>query len=269
MSKLDSGRCSVGRDTGSDPNHGEAQRELSVVEAASSSAEGGALALPTFGMRRNLRQEIAHALRAALVSGEMRPGVLYSAPALAEKFGVSATPVREAMLDLAGEGLVEAVRNKGFRVTELTDQELDDITSLRALIEVPTVGAIAARCDDALRSKVEALRPLAQEIERQAEIPDLIAYLEADRQFHLGLLALSGNSHLVDVVGNLRARSRLYGLPQLAQQGRLGQSAREHQEILDLVLAGDQDGAASLMARHIRHVRGAWAGHEEPNDSTR
>src|SRR5688572_32330171 len=97
---------------------------LSVVAGEDRSPGAGALALPTFGNRRNLRQEIANALRAALVSGEMRPGVLYSAPTLAEKFGVSATPVREAMLDLASEGLVEAVRNKGFRVTELTEQDL-------------------------------------------------------------------------------------------------------------------------------------------------
>lgn len=236
---------------------------LSVVAGEDRSPGTGALALPTFGNRRNLRQEIANALRAALVSGEMRPGVLYSAPTLAEKFGVSATPVREAMLDLASEGLVEAVRNKGFRVTELTEQDLDDITSLRALIEVPTVGALAARSDAALREEVEELRPLAQEIERQAEIPDLIAYLEADRQFHLGLLALSGNRHLVEVVENLRSRSRLYGLPQLAQRGQLGRSAREHQQILDLVVAGDQEGATRLMAQHIRHLRGSWAGQPE------
>lgn len=233
------------------------------MEASGGSAHAGTLTLPTFGKRRNLRQEIAHAIRAALVSGEMRPGVLYSAPVLAEKFGVSATPVREAMLDLASEGLVEAVRNKGFRITELTDRELDEVTSLRALIEVPTVGDLAARSDSALRTEIEALRPIAQEIERQAEVPDLIAYLEADRQFHLGLLSLAGNSLLVEVVGNLRARSRLFGLPQLAQAGQLGRSAREHQEILDLVLAGDRDGATRVMAQHIGHVRGAWAGYEE------
>ncbi|MFF4607591.1 GntR family transcriptional regulator, partial [Streptomyces sp. NPDC001339] len=63
--------------------------------------------------RERLRDQVSHALRAALISGELRPGVVYSAPTLAGDFGISATPVREAMLDLAREGLVEPVRNKG------------------------------------------------------------------------------------------------------------------------------------------------------------
>jgi DNA-binding GntR family transcriptional regulator len=222
-----------------------------------------AISLPQFGRRRNLRQEVSHALRGALITGEMRPGVLYSAPVLAEKFGVSATPVREAMLDLANEGLVEAVRNKGFRVTQLSDRDLDEITSIRALIEVPAVSEIAAKCDDEMRPEVEALRPQARELVRLAEVPDLIAYVEADRAFHLALLALGGNRHLVEVVGNLRARSRLYGLHALAKRGELGRSAAEHEQMVDLILAGDAEQAAELMRRHIGHVRGSWAGKAE------
>lgn len=219
-----------------------------------------ALNLPLFQERQSLRHQVAHALRAALVAGEMRPGVLYSAPALAEKFGVSATPVREAMLDLANEGLVEAVRNKGFRVTELSNEELDDITHVRALIEVPTVADVARRCDAAMAPRVEELREIAREIEALAVKPDLIRYLEADRQFHLRLLALAGNDHLVKVVGDLRSRSRLYGLQELAARGTLQDSAREHEQLVDLLLAGDAEGAAALMRRHIAHVRGDWAG---------
>ncbi len=227
-------------------------------------AGAASLSLPQFGQRRNLRQEIALALRAALITGEMRPGVVYSVPALAQKFGVSATPVREAMLDLAGEGLVEPVRNKGFRVVELSEQDLDEITYLRSLIEVPAVADVASAMDDRMRPRAEALRPLARAIERLAEKSDLIAYVEADRRFHLALLELTGNRHLVDLVGNLRARSRLYGLQQLAERGELAQSAREHEEIVDLVMQGRSEAAGDLMRRHIRHVRGAWAGHREP-----
>jgi DNA-binding GntR family transcriptional regulator len=221
--------------------------------------EGATLNLPNFEQRQSLRYQVAHALRAALIAGEMRPGVLYSAPTLAAKFGVSATPVREAMLDLASEGLVEAVRNKGFRVTELSDGDLDQITDLRMLIEVPTVGEIAKRCEGAMVERVEALRSIALELEQLADRADLIGYLEADRRFHLGLLAASGNEHLVNVVGNLRARSRLYNLHSLAERGELAASAREHQQILDLVLAKDAKGASALMRQHFSHVRGDWA----------
>ena len=76
----------------------------------------------------SLREQVAGALRAAIVSGELEPGDVYSAPALGAKFGVSATPVREAMLDLVRENLVTTVPNKGYRVTTMDEADLDDIT---------------------------------------------------------------------------------------------------------------------------------------------
>lgn len=206
--------------------------------------------------RQSLREQIANVLRAAIVAGQMRPGVLYSVPTLAERFGVSATPVREAMLDLAKEGLVDSVRNKGFRVTELADDDLDDITELRALIEVPTVARLAPSIRD---EDVEALRPLAQAIVDSAAEGDLIRYLEEDRRFHLRLLALAGNPRLVDVVRGLRSQTRLYGLDQLVEQDRLTASAAEHLELLDALLAHDTGWTEAVMRRHIGHVRGIWA----------
>ncbi|WP_031069129.1 GntR family transcriptional regulator [Streptomyces sp. NRRL WC-3742] len=212
-------------------------------------------------VQERLRDQVAHALRAALISGELRPGVVYSAPALAADFGVSATPVREAMLDLAREGLVEAVRNKGFRVTELTERDLDDFTEIRALIEVPTVGRVTRT---ATREQLERLRPQAEAIVAAARKHDLIGYLEADRQFHLDLLGLAGNARLVEVVGDLRKRSRLYGLTRLDEQGQLVSSAEEHLELLDLMIAGDAEAAEACMTRHLSHVRSLWAGEGEP-----
>ncbi|MFC4857711.1 GntR family transcriptional regulator [Actinophytocola glycyrrhizae] len=209
------------------------------------------------GGRRNLREEITETLRAAVITGELRPGVVYSAPSLAAQFGVSATPVREAMLDLAGEGLVDSVRNKGFRVTSVSEKDLDDLSELRALIEVPTVRRIASA--GVAQPVLAKLRPLAVAIESAAAAGDLITHVAADMEFHLRLLALAGNVHLVETVRSLRARSRIYGLRKLADRGELVPSAREHAVLLDLVGAGDADGAERLMDRHIRHVRGIWA----------
>ncbi|MGI5401034.1 GntR family transcriptional regulator [Streptomyces sp. CA-135486] len=206
--------------------------------------------------RERLRDQVAHALRAALISGELRPGEVYSAPGLAEDFGVSATPVREAMLDLAREGLVEPVRNKGFRITEVNERDLDQYTEIRTLIEVPMVGRITR---SASREDLEALRPVAEEIVRAAREHDLIGYLEADRQFHLTLLGLTGNERLVETVGDLRKRSRLYGLTALDERDQLLPSAEEHLELLDLMLAGDAKAAEACMTRHLGHVRSLWA----------
>src|SRR5438874_13256191 len=111
------------------------------------------LNLPALGHQRKVRDQVADALRAALVAGEMRPGEVYSAPTLAARFGVSATPVREAMLDLAKEGLVDTVPNKGFRVTAVSEKQLDEYTHVRALIEIPTVVGLAGTADpDALEA---------------------------------------------------------------------------------------------------------------------
>ncbi|WP_354643420.1 GntR family transcriptional regulator [Kitasatospora camelliae] len=217
-------------------------------------------------VQERLRDQVAHALRAALISGELRPGVVYSAPALAADFGVSATPVREAMLDLAREGLVEAVRNKGFRVTELSERDLDEYTEIRALIEVPTVGRVTRT---ATAEQLEALRPQAEAIVAAARKHDLIGYLEADRQFHLDLLGLAGNARLVETVGDLRKRSRLYGLTRLDQRGELASSAEEHLELLDLMISGDAEAAEECMARHLGHIRSLWAAGAEAVEDPR
>ena len=213
--------------------------------------------LPRVLGHNSLREQVSHALRAALVAGELRPGAVYSAPVLANGFGVSATPVREAMLDLAKEGLVEVVRNKGFRVTELSEADLDAFNEIRALIEIPVVTGLART---AQRDQLEALRPVAESIVEAARERDLIAYVEADQAFHLGLLALSGNRHLVDVIADLRNRSRLYGLPALADAGTLAASAGEHLVMLDHLVRGDVEQVEQLMRAHLGNVRSLWAG---------
>lgn len=238
-----------------------AERATEARQETTRARTADELNLPSFGDRPSLRTRVTEALRAALIAGEMRPGEVYSAPVLAQRFGVSATPVREAMLDLVRQGLVETVRNKGFRVRELSEQDLEEVTQLRELLEIPTVARVAELAGP---ERLAALRPLAAAIVHAAEQGDLIGYLEADRVFHLELLGLAGNRRLVGLVDDLRARARLYGLQALAERGALADSAAEHERLLDLLTAGDAEGAADLMRRHIGHVRGSWAGHPEP-----
>lgn len=206
--------------------------------------------------RPSLREDVAGELRAALVAGELRPGEVYSAPSLARRFGVSATPVREALLHLAAEGLLEPVRNKGFRVVEISEPDLDEIAALRRLLEVPAVGQLAR---DPGRADLAGLAEAAERIRAAAAGGDVIRYLESDLTFHLGLLAALGNGRLVAIVRELRAQTRLYGLTRLARTGELTASAQEHLDLLELVRAGDAPGAEALMRKHIGHTRGIWA----------
>lgn len=214
--------------------------------------------------RRSLREQVTRGLRAAMVSGELRPGLVYSAPALALEFGVSATPVREAMLDLVREGLVETVRNKGFRVVAITEQDVEDVTEVRALIEIPATVEVAR---SAPAEELEQLRALTGEIVEAARGGDLSGYVEADRRFHLGLMRLIGNRHLVHTVGELRQRSRLFGASALAADGRLLATALEHEQLLDLMLARDLEGTHRLVRTHLGHIRSAWAAPTDPGGS--
>ena len=208
----------------------------------------------------SLREQVRAAVRAMLISGQLAPGRVYSAPTLAAQFGVSPTPVREAMLDLAGEGLVHAVRNKGFRVTELTDAELDALAELRALIEIPVMAAVAADCTGAVAAAVEALVPQARQLVAAADDRDLARYIRLDTEFHLTLLALHGNDYVVEVVRDLRGRSRLFGLAELAERGTLRENAAEHLAILDAARSRDSEAMTRLMRTHIGHLRGLWVG---------
>jgi DNA-binding GntR family transcriptional regulator len=206
----------------------------------------------------SLRETVTRTLRAAIISGEMAPGEVYSAPALGTRFGVSATPVREAMVDLSREGLVETVPNKGFRVTAVSESELDDIAALRMLIEPPTVRQVTALVP---AEAIPALRELARAIVDNAAAGDLITYTEADRRFHLAILQYSRNQRLVSLVSDLRSHTRLYGLSRMVDSGTLAGSAAEHLELVDLIAAGDAAGAGDLMQRHIGRVRAEWAKH--------
>jgi DNA-binding GntR family transcriptional regulator len=207
----------------------------------------------------SLRRQVTDALRAALVAGRMLPGEVHSAPALAERFGVSVTPVREALLDLAKDGLVEPLRNKGFRVTTPDLAELDATSDVRLLLE-PAAAARAARLDPGRRRPAaEALRPLARRIVTAAAAGDVVAHVQADRAFHAALLELAGNPVLTETVLRLRDRSRLFGLDDLARAGRLVEAAAEHDHLLDLVVAGDAEAASAAMALHVGHVRAEWS----------
>lgn len=218
-------------------------------------------------VQEHLRDQVAHELRAALTAGELRPGTVYSAPALAARYGVSATPVREAMLELAREGLVEAVRNKGFRITRITERDLDESAEIRSLIEIPTVGRVT---ELAAPEQLRALRPAAEETVTAAREHDLPSYLEADSRFHLGLLALAGNEHLVRVVSELRKRTLLFGLAGPERNGGLlVASAQQHIALLDIMLGGDAAAAREHMREHLAHARSLRSAERRPGDTVR
>jgi DNA-binding GntR family transcriptional regulator len=196
-----------------------------------------------------VRGQVLDALRAALVGGELAPGVVYSAPALGLRLGVSATPVREAMQQLAVEGAVEVVPNRGFRVVERTPRELRELAEVRALIEVPVMLRLARTLPT---GRWEELRPLAEATAAAAVHGDLATYAEADRAFHRALLGLAGNEQLVAVADDLHRRSQWPLVsPPATRRADLVADAAEHGALLDALAAGDLPVVESLVREHF------------------
>ena len=208
----------------------------------------------------SLREQVERMIAARIVSGETPPGEVLTVPTLAGDFGVSATPVREAMLNLARRGFLRPIRNRGFQVTEVSADELHQLTEVRLLLEAPPMRRVAGAVDGALAKE---LRELADRIVAAGRARRFEEYLEADTAFHLRVLAVTGNQKLVDTVRELRQQTRLVGLVRLADADALVPTALEHAELVDLLVAGDGEGAEALMRRHLGHVGGVWSGHEE------
>jgi DNA-binding GntR family transcriptional regulator len=208
----------------------------------------------------SFRLTVEDAVAAAIVSGEFPPGTMLTAPTLAARFDVSATPVREALLNLERRGLVEIARNKGFRVTAVGEQDLTEIVQIRQWLEAPAVGLLAGRIG---QPALAGLRAEAAAIMAGAAAGDLRAYLTADTTFHLHLLRLTGNDRLVALVGDLRQQTRLTGLAAMLGSPELSESSAEHLTLLDLLEGGDGAAAEKLMRRHIGHVTGWWSGRPE------
>lgn len=208
----------------------------------------------------SLREQVETSLSAAIISGQVKPGDLLTVPTLAGQYNVSATPVREAVLNLARRGFVEPVRNKGFRVTEVSQKELADLVEIRRLLEAPTMRTVAQRFDPAERPRFEEL---IQQMRVAAESRDFVTYFRSDNGFHLGLLEFVGNDTLTDNVRYLREQTRTTGLAAHLGQAELDGTIQEHVDLLDLIVAGNGAGADKLMRRHIGHVLGWWSGRPE------
>ncbi len=221
-------------------------------------AGAGKSSLPALAERVN-RSEEAHAiLREAISSGRMSPGQIHSVQALAEQLGVSRTPVREALLQLARQGLVEPVRNRGFLVVERSLQDVRDIFEIRLLLE-PAAARAAARRANA--EDVDRMQAHYHEMTAAARAGDADTMWKQDRAFHLAILEASGNSRLAQYIDALRDLIQRRG--QLTTRSRQLQAiAREHGPILDAMEKRDGAGAEQAMRHHTRQTRDALLAQE-------
>ena len=203
-----------------------------------------------------LYQEVAERLRQRIYAHELPPGTWIDEQKLAEQYGISRTPLREALKVLASEGLVELKPRRGCYVTEISRQDLDEIFPLIALLEGRCAAEAVKR---AKAADLTALRAIHDKLEAAARETRVDAFFEANQEFHRKIQELSGNRWLLSVIQDLRKvlkRSRLHSL---SLEGRLQQSLEEHRAILARMLAGDATGAERQMYEHLLSGREALA----------
>jgi len=218
---------------------------------------------PTLPIARHaLYEEVAERLRARIFSHELAPGSWLDEQAIAAALGISRTPLREALKVLASEGLVRLEPRRGCYVAELTEQDLDDIFPVIALLEGRCAWEAARRAAGADLAELAAIH---KDLERHAAANDPDRFFEANQAFHAAVQRIAGNRFLTQMIADARKVLRLTRRDSLRLDGRLRQSLAEHRAILSALQQRDADKAARLMHDHLLSGRDALARLRERN----
>ena len=197
---------------------------------------------------RALYQDVADRLRAQIFARQLEPGTWIDEQKLALEYGISRTPLREALKVLAVEGLVTMKVRRGAYVTEMSRDDVAQVYHLLALLESDAAGAVASRATEAQRAELRALHARLEKQGRQRT-----AFFDSNEQFHLALLRIAGNRWREQIVGDLRKMMKLNRHHSLFRQGRLEESLAEHRRLMAAIEAGDAEQAARLMRLHFEN----------------
>lgn len=208
--------------------------------------------IPLVRRSESLAQQAYASLRRAIQDQVLVRDTFYSESELAESMGISRTPVREALIELAREGLVEVVPQRGFRLRVLTDEEREEVFLLRGVLEAFVVERLAK---DARPEQVSKLRSV---LARQAKlISDPEAFLAVDEEFHLLMPQLVGLERTHEMLVTLRGAMWLLGSAALALPERSPDVLEEHTALVDVIEAGDPKAAVRAIRRHIDRTANA------------
>lgn len=187
-------------------------------------------------------------IRDRLVSGHLRSDAVYSAIQFAEDLGVSRTPVREALLQLASEGFLDVIDGLGFRVRDYSEKEIRDLFETRRLIEAYAVERAAEGLSAVELAGLDRNQKTLAERGRRR---DPVSFLETDREFHMSLVRRNGNDLLVSIMDRIRNHIAIFGLRALSREGRIEQVVAEHGRILKALHRRDRAEAVRAMRDHL------------------
>jgi DNA-binding GntR family transcriptional regulator len=195
---------------------------------------------------RALYQDVAERLRQQIFARELEPGSWIDELKLCSDYGISRTPLREALKVLAVEGLVTMKVRRGAYVTEMSKDDVAQVYHLLALLESDAAGHVAVHATDSQRAELARLHDQLEKLARQRD-----AFFAANERLHMTLLEMSGNRWALQIVADLRKVMKLNRHHSLFKQGRLADSLQEHRALMAAIEARDGPEATRLMKQHF------------------
>ena len=196
--------------------------------------------------RRALYEDVAERLRNQIFTRQLEPGAWIDEMKLAGEYGISRTPLREALKVLAVEGLVEMKPRRGAYVAEMSRDDVAQVYHLLALLESDAAGQVAREASD---EQLAALQAIHDQLERQVRQRD--AFFATNERFHMALLEIAGNRWRRQIVADLRKVMKLNRHHSLFKQGRLADSLAEHRLVMEALRKRHATRATALMRAHF------------------
>ena len=207
---------------------------------------------PNFGVSMNeylpLRDVVFNTLRQAILRGELKPGERLMEIQLANKLGVSRTPIREAIRKLELEGLVLMIPRKGAEVAEITEKSLRDVLEVRRALEELAVELVCEKITD---EQIQDLKDAAEEFKESLKDGDITRIAEADVKFHDVIYMATDNQKLIQLLNNLREQMYRYRVEYLKRSDFHQQLIDEHEEIIETIESGQKDRAVQVVCQHV------------------
>jgi DNA-binding GntR family transcriptional regulator len=203
-------------------------------------------AAPPSLARRALYEDVAERLRGQIFARELEPGAWIDELKLTAEYGISRTPLREALKVLAVEGLVTMRPRRGAYVAEMSREDVAQIYHLLSLLESDAAAEVARSASDEQLMRLRQLHERLEKLSRQRE-----AFFAANEQFHMALLEVAGNRWRTQIVTDLRKVMKLNRHHSLFKQGRLADSLAEHRLLMEAIQRRNASRAAALMRGHF------------------
>ena len=201
---------------------------------------------------RPTAQLIADQLRELIVEGMFRPGEQINESVLASQLRTSRGPVREALQRLSQEGILVSHRNRGVFVLELSDNDIREIYAVRQAVESTAADALLDAGEEQIKDTCETLKTIISDMAKQVAVSDWQAIARIDMQFHTSFVAGAGNTRLIRIYDTLAAESRMCILNLAVAYPRIDALVQEHQNLLDLLEAGEREALHIAIKQHMR-----------------